>query len=323
MMSNVAVTYGSGDVFVDVTNVFEGTDVVFIPPTAQQRAKLFRVDFEPGFAKYVIVTRPGFECITVPEHARLLLAKQDDHFVEINGAAGMAIVDAVLRHVHAATSLRSADWGCDAGGMEAELPEQRMIAGFLRPDATVLELGANVGRSTCVAASMLDDDRRLVTLECCAAYCKGLEHNRHANGLRFEVVGAALSKTPLEHCGWSCRPATAGGACGWERVSTVDSLAKLQERVGGAAFDTLIADCEGALAAVFREFPELLEGIHTVILENDFQRLPDKAYVDHVMTTAGLERVFSQPLSDTPNAVMPCWASFYEVWQLPSGDAIT
>ena len=51
------------------------------------------------------------------------------------------------------------------GNQRDEYPEQLMTVTYLKPDDVVLEIGSNIGRNTCIIASVLKDDRNLVTLE--------------------------------------------------------------------------------------------------------------------------------------------------------------
>ena len=68
----------------------------------------------------------------------------------------------------------------------------------------MLELGANVGRNTAVIATILNDDRRLVTLESWQPTAQILEENKSVNGFRFHIEASALSETPLAQLGWAC-----------------------------------------------------------------------------------------------------------------------
>lgn len=264
-------------------------DVVFIPATDLTRSKLFGVDPMPGRVKHVLVTD---DCgVTKTLHVArggTLLYRNDagafdwacDPWVTTRQRKHP---DQILAAVHASLHFQ----GNAAGGLEAEFPEQVMIARFLDPEATVVEFGGNAGRSSLVAASLLTSDRRLVVFESDPVSAALLGRNRQANGFQFQVVAAAASKTPLFQCGWVVSPVQTAGAAPIRTTS-------LAEEAPHLVFDTVIADCEGALTAIFRDFPDLVPPLGTVILENDFTVPGDKEAVDDTLRAAGLGPVFSQ-----------------------------
>ena len=56
-----------------------------------------------------------------------------------------------------------------------------------------------------------------------------------------------------------------------------------------------MCDCEGALAQILRDNENVIKGIHTVIIENDFTRSQDKEFVDQIFEKYGLNCVYSEP----------------------------
>ena len=187
-----------------------------------------------------------------------------------------------------------------------------MIARFVRPDATVLELGGNVGRSSCVIASILDDSARLVVFESDPVTAAQLKDNRDANGMAFHIEAAALSRCPLVQFGWDTVPWEGEEdepvPAGWTRVvtrgwrQTLDTYASLR-------FDTLVADCEGALFYILRDHPGFLDGFRTVLIENDFRSMEHKAYCDITFARHGFRVAYSEA-----GGWGPCQDRFYEVW---------
>ncbi len=153
------------------------------------------------------------------------------------------------------------------GSILDEYPEQLMTATFLPPDAKVLELGGNVGRNSCVIASILQDSRNLVTIEPGKIWADQIKENRDHNSLSFHVEAAAVSKTPLVQQGWVTIP-SAEDLPGYHRVDTI-TFTELEEKYS-IVFDTLIADCEGALYYILRDDPQILTNIKLVIVENDY-----------------------------------------------------
>lgn len=193
------------------------------------------------------------------------------------------------------------------GNIMDEYPEQLLIAQFLQPSNIVLEIGANIGRSTLMIASILDDESNLVTLECDPASVAALTHHRDLNHMKFHIEPSALSSFPLYRRGWNTyyeynKPDDA------VPVDTI-TLAELREKYP-LPFDTLVADCEGALAGIIGETPEILDGIKLVIVENDYQDIHSKLEVDRIFKSKGL--VLHK---NVPGGWGPCTSMFYQVWK--------
>lgn len=92
-----------------------------------------------------------------------------------------------LEYIHRKIILKHGNW-------EEEYPEQLMSCKFINPDSCVLELGANIGRNTMVIASILTDDKNLVTLECNPIIVNLLNDNKNSNHFSFNIEASALSK---------------------------------------------------------------------------------------------------------------------------------
>jgi FkbM family methyltransferase len=193
------------------------------------------------------------------------------------------------------------------GSFQEEYPEQLMAVTYLKPDAMVLELGANIGRNTCIIATVLNDDKQLVTLECDPVSCDILQQTRDLNGLNFHIENTALSKVLLAQQGWNTVEYTDSLPDGHVPVKTI-TFPELEAKYD-RKFDTIVADCEGALFQILRDEPTLLTNITTVILENDFTTIEPKRFVDEQFTKFGLKSVFSQA-----GGWGPCYGVFFQVW---------
>jgi len=193
------------------------------------------------------------------------------------------------------------------GNIEFEYPEQLMSAIFLSSDATVLELGSDLGRNTCVIASILDDSRNLVTLEPRHECIRYLTENRDHNGFQFHIECAALSKVPLIQKGWNTIPSDVD-LPEYRRINTV-TFDQLQQKYG-LLFDTLVVDCEGGLYHMLKEEPEALENIKLVILENDFPNEEQYQFVCNLFQLNGLNLVYNEGyIRFSGNN------AFYQVWK--------
>jgi len=198
------------------------------------------------------------------------------------------------------------------GSITDELPEQTMVVRFLDPAAKVLELGANIGRNTLMIASVLQDQRNLVSLECDPVSAEMLRNNRFANRFAFHIEPSALSYRPLIQKGWQTTPSE-DVPPGYARVATV-TFEELLSRYD-IEFDTLVADCEGALYWILRD--------SDAILEADYPSADQKAEVERIFRAHGLERIYSEPLVVDWDHPFPaeCAESFFEVWtkERPTG----
>lgn len=198
------------------------------------------------------------------------------------------------------------------GSLIQEYPEQLMTMKYLEPTATVLELGANIGRNTAVIATLLNDDHRFVSFECDPVIAQQLSEVKQLNSLNFHIESAALSHRPLCQNGWQTMPYDGQTLpAGYQKVTTL-TVEQLRAKYD-LSFDTLVADCEGALFYILQDTPSLLNGITTVILENDFASVEHKTFVDRLLTQHGLEYVYT-----APNIFAPCLALapiFFQVFK--------
>jgi len=185
-----------------------------------------------------------------------------------------------------------------------EYPEQLMVATYLPPDAKVLELGGHAGRNSCVIATILNDSRNLVTLESNQEFVTNMYENRDHNRLQFHIEASALSKRPLIQSGWVSIPGEVV-LPGYFRVHTI-TFDELQKKYN-IEFDTLVADCEGALYYVLLDDPDILRNIKLVIVENDYPNQDRLCYTTDLYKENGLELVYSGSYGEAHN--------FYQVWK--------
>lgn len=193
------------------------------------------------------------------------------------------------------------------GTFNDELIEQTMSVKFLRPDDKVFELGGNIGRNSLIIASILNDPKNLVVLESDPNSARTLKNNSMYNGLQFNVVNAALSAQPLIQQGWVTKPGTAEP--GWYPVNTIewDAIKTLFP----LDFTVLVADCEGALYHILHSYPEMLDGIRLILLENDFQTKEEAEWVHNLLRSKGFKDVYS---TTGPVAWGHCKDFFWQAW---------
>jgi len=197
------------------------------------------------------------------------------------------------------------------GDFTSEVPEMKMAIRYLTGTEKVLELGANVGRNTLVISHIMGDNaHNLVTLECDPDNALKLAQNWDVNGMKFQIESSALSSRRLIQHGWDTAVLSEDGAVpvGWKEVETIE-WSTLVEKYK-VSFDTLVADCEGALYPILKDMPEMLDNIELVIMENDYHKKEEKEYVDNVLRAKGFRVDYVEF-----GGFAPCYHNFFEVWK--------
>jgi hypothetical protein len=199
---------------------------------------------------------------------------------------------------------------------QEEYPEQLLSARFLKGNERILEIGGNIGRNSLVMSYILknssleQNNNLLVTLECSSEIAKHLKVNRDINLLNFFVEEFAISNRKLIQKDWDVHEFDhdlLDLPIGFSIVPTID-LQYLRKKYG--VFDTLILDCEGSFYGILRDFPEILDGIKLIIMENDYQDMQNKIFIDSVL----LKHNFSVKYEEK-GGWGPCKEFFYQVWE--------
>ena len=215
-------------------------------------------------------------------------------------------INCKLRGIHSKLCL-------NYGSFNEEFPEQQMAARYLEGHEKVLEIGANIGRNSLIIASLLEDSKNLVSLECDVNIAKQLAENRDANNLGFHIENSALSNRKLIQKGWDTIPSDVLiEDYNWvDTISLVDLKAKYN-----IVFDTLVLDCEGAFYYILMDMPEILDNIKLIIMKNDYWNKDKKKYIDNVLVKNRFYVDYSAPLLDIyAGYTGPYVNNFYEVWK--------
>lgn len=331
------IFYGEGENYADVTEAavtycFDGTRI-FI--AAGDTASHFFADPAPGYLKSVIVVREldgTMECrlFGAQDPVRILPTDAEKRQIEqildtVNAGRPNAIEQPpATLSTEAKIDFYHAQLRFTGGDIDHEWAEQSMAVDFLSPNARVLELGSNIGRNTLMISCILNDPGNLVTVECNPFFVDLLRNNRFANHFDFHIEAAALSRRRLMQRtdnrqfgsaaeAWEAIPAEElAPDHEWIPTVTFDELeAKYDIR-----FDTLVADCEGALYYILEDDPGLLANITTIILESDFRVAGQKWSVERRFAEYDFERVYSiAPTTELTDLPRECADSFWEVWK--------
>jgi len=166
------------------------------------------------------------------------------------------------------------------GSLNEELAEQKMAIKYLKGNEKVLEIGGNIGRNSLVIASILSNEKNLVTLESDPDIAKQLEENRDLNNLNFYIEGSALSNTKMIQHSWDTVKSDILLE-GYKWVNTI-KFNEFKNKYN-IEFDTLVLDCEGAFYYILIDMPEILDNINLIIMENDYHDIEHKEYVDDML----------------------------------------
>jgi FkbM family methyltransferase len=285
--------YGTKENKFDITNlVFEKClkdGIIYIPSGDLARAMTFG-DPLSGIVKSIFINEQEFKYFTNIYIVGEQIYQIDDlpQGIEKNPKN-------VLSDIHNSLKFKG-------GFMTDEYPEQLMAVNYIKPGSKVLEIGANIGRNTMVIASLLYNSSNLVTLECDPESYKVLLDNINLNNFQVKAINAALSKKQLIQRGWDTMISETVPS-GFKVVNTIH-LNYLNE-----IFDTLVIDCEGAFYYILQDFPEILNGIETIIMENDYLDINHKIYIDTVLFKNNFNVDYSEP-----GGWGPCKDFFYQVF---------
>ena len=299
--------YGTQDIQIDITSIVAEkctkSSIVYIPPDDNMRARVFS-DPVFGTVKQIFIGTSSYDdktAIFIHDNTIYTEAFHD----AVRGVYPEECVKATLHTLHKKLVLRY-------GTMNDELPEQRMAVRFLTKSSKVLEIGGNIGRNSLVIASLIEPSS-LVTLESDPKIAAQLEENREVNGLAFHIEPSALSLRPLIQKGWDTFVSEVV-LDGYTKVRTI-TLDELREKYQ-ISFDTLVLDCEGAFFYILQDMPSILDGIHTILMENDYYTPSHKEYLDKVLVERGFTCVYKEALgAEYDYKKFPFKTNFFEAWK--------
>ena len=298
--------YGTEKNSVDVTELVYtkcvSNDIVIIPADDISRAKIFG-DPIWGSHKYLFIKDPfGTTRCYEPVSTIYIDLYFNKLYVcdELPDTVKKENVHALLKDVHAKLKIKYVNFTSD------EYPEQCMSMRYIKGPEKVLEIGANVGRNTLVISKLLDDSANLVSLECDTVSYNKLLENKELNSLKFNAENSALSARKLIQKSWDTMPSEIL-LDGYTSVNTI-TLPELKEKYP-LSFDTLVLDCEGAFYYILMDYPEILDGIKLIIMENDYHDITHKEYLDSVLKSKDFRCDYTEG-----GGWGPCEKNFYEVW---------
>jgi FkbM family methyltransferase len=175
-----------------------------------------------------------------------------------------------------------------------------MILRYLRGNEKVLMIG---GDSSIFAKTGNTD---CVVLESDPSTAQQLRDNPIVS---FSVENAALSKRKMVQKNKDTFPSNVLPSEDYSWVHTL-TLQELYSKYP-LRFDTLVLDCRGAFYHILQEMPEILEHVHTIIVENDYKEYIHKHVVDTLLRQKGFHVDYS---CAHWRSRFPCNSNFYQVW---------
>lgn len=149
-----------------------------------------------------------------------------------------------------------------------EIDERRMVGKFIRPEDSVLELGACMGIVSCITNKLLRDPARHLAVEANPFCLPALHRNRDLNECAFLVENCAASNQ--KEVTFFLHPKfIVGGTAKLKSTLPVRvpgrSLPELFERYG--SFSVLIMDIEGSELEILESSVATLQKFRLVIIE--------------------------------------------------------
>jgi len=209
-------------------------------------------------------------------------------------------ISSIVENIHRSLNIKY-------GTFIDELPEQKMSVTFLNGNEKVLEIGGNIGRNSLIISSILSNSSNLVSLESNHSIYNQLVENRDSNGHTFHIENSALSKRKLIQRGWDTIPSEELWD-GWEWTNII-SYDEIQNKYN-IVFDTLVLDCEGAFFYILEDFPDMLNNINLIIMENDYQDINKKTYIDTILGNNNFYPIYREA-----GGWGCCFNNFFEVWK--------
>lgn len=155
------------------------------------------------------------------------------------------------------------------------LQEREYVRTYVKSSAQVLEVGARFGAVSCEINEMLRDKSKHVVFEPDSIVWSVLERNKRLTKSDFVIWKGTLSENP-------CHLVFRGGGLlgGTKRYrehemddscssTTTENITYNDFKKRYFTPDTLVMDCEGAYGQIFTQFPNLLDDVHTIIIDWD------------------------------------------------------
>jgi len=170
---------------------------------------------------------------------------------------------------------------------EGEIREQELLAYYLLPDDSVLELGARTGSSSIIISKKLKNGEKHVSVEPNPDTNKILQVNKDLFNAKFFILGGIIARTGGDY--WYYRKE--------ERIVKYDTGMKcntycFDELNKTYNFTVLFADCEGSIQQIINEYPNIGNNLRLVIYERDMAKYCNYNFVDKYWKSKGFKTLY-------------------------------
>jgi FkbM family methyltransferase len=312
------------DHYMDITHiVFQKClkdDGIYIPAGDGARCEIVGTDPYPNILKHIMI-KDHFGNEYFYYFTKEVNIKFDTLSIALSNHAnpkiwwnnvGKFIMDPVekLNTLQKHFNLKHKMWG----GFEMEYPEQLMCMRHINENDRVLEIGGNIGRTSHIIQTILKNPLNHIVMEIDLEIAQKLRENLDLNKFtHLRIETAALSKSKLYNIDGNPRPVDKDKVTSDMKEQPTISYSEICSKYD-VDFNVLVADCEGSLYYIFKEDPDMLNNIGTVIMENDYTELEHKQAVDSILKSKGFKMVYQE--KGVPWASWSCcYEYFYEVWR--------
>lgn len=167
-----------------------------------------------------------------------------------------------------------------------EAHEWHLVAHYVKPHHQILELGARYGSASIACNKIINDKTKQVSIEPDPNVWVALEENKMINECEFNIIKGAISKNKLKIHNHAYATYTEEG----EGDIPVYDLWDLQNRFD-VKFNAIVADCEGCLAELMNNYPEIFTQIELLIYEMDQPAICDYSKLTSILAANGLRCV--------------------------------
>jgi len=312
------IFYGFNDKVLNITDMLIKkcckNDIIYIPISDVKRTNIFNIDPCIGVHKYIyvnFVNDNNYDENTnkydekVPIYIDILNKITYTENAHNNPKIYETYIDSekILNNIQSKLNINH-------GSFREEYQEQYMVAKYITGHEKILEIGGNIGRNTMIISYILNSkDNYHVVLETDSRYFNILNENINSNMLKCHSLNCALSKRELVQADNITYPIT-------DVFMNTDIYTKVNTITYEALcattkinFDTLVLDCEGAFFNILKDFPNILNNINLIIMENDYYNIDEYNYVKECLEKNIFHKIFS--LSGGWGV---CYNNFYEVW---------
>ena len=136
-------------------------------------------------------------------------------------------------------------------------------------NASVLEIGARFGQTTCALSGLLREKGKLTSVEADPGVWNALQGNLERKNCSFERFHLVKGVVGREAKSIECRGCHRGYGTSTGNLSQSKNITKPPHPLEtfDGPFDTLCIDCEGCFKSFLRENPELLRTVKLIIVE--------------------------------------------------------